>query len=101
MPYSADLLEQAKHLAKREKNKPRQASLRRAASTAYYALFHFLIYEATLNWRRPEQRKSLSRFFEHGKMKAACEKQKGMCNAYINTSPRPAPSPDLNCMKEL
>jgi uncharacterized protein (UPF0332 family) len=45
MPYCDDLLEQALHLAKREKKKPRQASLRRAVSTAYYALFHLLIHE--------------------------------------------------------
>ena len=56
MPYPNDLLEQAWHLAKREKRKPRQASLRRAVSTAYYALFHHLIHEATLNWRRVDQR---------------------------------------------
>ena len=46
MPYAHDLLEQAKHLANREKKRPRQASLRRAVSTAYYALFHLLIHEA-------------------------------------------------------
>lgn len=40
------LLEQARHLARRERTRPRQASLRRAISTAYYALFHFLIREA-------------------------------------------------------
>jgi hypothetical protein len=41
MPYAHDLLEQAKHLANREKKRPRQASLRRAVSTAYYALSTF------------------------------------------------------------
>jgi uncharacterized protein (UPF0332 family) len=56
MPYPAHLLEQAKHLANREKKRPRQASLRRAVSTAYYALFHLLIYEATLNWKRVDPR---------------------------------------------
>jgi len=40
MAFPNDLLEQAKHLAIREKKRPRQASLRRAVSTAYYALFH-------------------------------------------------------------
>jgi len=33
-------------LAGRERTRPRQASLRRAVSTAYYAFFHFLIREA-------------------------------------------------------
>jgi hypothetical protein len=70
------LLEQARHLARREKTRPRQASLRRAVSTAYYALFHMLIGEATLNWKRVDQRDLLARFFEHGKMKTASDKQR-------------------------
>jgi hypothetical protein len=43
-----DLLEQAKFLSRREvgRGRPRQASLRRAASTAYYAVFHLLAAEA-------------------------------------------------------
>ena len=49
MAFPGDLLEQAKHLSKRERRKPKQASLRRAVSTAYYALFHLLIEEATRN----------------------------------------------------
>lgn len=90
MPYPDHLLEQARHLAKREKKKPRQASLRRAISTAYYALFHLLIQEATLNWKRVEQRPLLARFFEHGKMKAASERQRGEINAYFKTTLRPS-----------
>ncbi len=43
MALHHDLLEQAAHLAKREKHKPRQASLRRAVSASYYALFDLLI----------------------------------------------------------
>jgi hypothetical protein len=38
MSFADDLLEQAYHLANRESKKPKQASLRRAVSTAYYAL---------------------------------------------------------------
>jgi hypothetical protein len=41
-----DLLDQAEHLASREPKRPRQASLRRAVSAAYYALFHLLAAEA-------------------------------------------------------
>lgn len=37
-----DLLDIASHLAQLEKGKPRQTSLRRAVSSAYYALFHAL-----------------------------------------------------------
>jgi len=101
MAFHNDLLEQARHLATREKKRPRQASLRRAVSTAYYALFHLLIYEATLNWKRAEQRAVLARFFEHGKMKSASEKQRAECDRYINAQPPPAPSPDLDCARHL
>jgi uncharacterized protein (UPF0332 family) len=87
MPYPDDLLEQAWHLAKREKKKPRQASLRRAVSTAYYVLFHLLIHEATLNWRKADQRALLARFFEHGKMKSASKKQTDDLNVFFKTNP--------------
>jgi hypothetical protein len=49
-----------------------QASLRRAVSTAYYALFHLPIDEAVGNWGVPRQR---SRTFDHGKMKGIPEYQ--------------------------
>jgi hypothetical protein len=39
---SADLLEAAKHLADSSKGKPKQAFLKRAISTTYYAMFHCL-----------------------------------------------------------
>jgi uncharacterized protein (UPF0332 family) len=81
MAFADDLLEQAYHLARREKKKPKQASLRRAVSTAYYALFHLLISEAVANWRRNDQRASLARAFEHGKMKAASQKAAGSASS--------------------
>ena len=87
MPFPDHLLEQAHHLARRERNRPRQASLRRAVSTAYYALFHLLISEATLNWKRADQRSSLARLFEHGKMKSASDKQRGELNQFLKTNP--------------
>jgi hypothetical protein len=71
-----DLLEQAHHLAFREPGKPRQASLRRAVSTAYYSLFHFLLHEATnrLFPARPTAlRERASRAFTHFEAKNVCE----------------------------
>ena len=53
MPFPNDLLEQARHLANREPKRPKQASLRRAVSTAYYAIFHLLSMETAKNWKRP------------------------------------------------
>src|SRR5215475_8615401 len=72
MGLPEDLLEQAQHLVSRERTRPRQASLRRALSTAYYALFHLLISEATQLWKRPQDRIELARVFEHIHMKTIC-----------------------------
>src|SRR5712692_10552870 len=79
-----DLLEQAYHLALREKNKPRQASLRRAVSTGYYALFHLLVAEIVGNWGG-KNRSSLARGCEHRRMKEASKaaRKKNLCNCAI------------------
>jgi uncharacterized protein (UPF0332 family) len=98
MPFAEHLLEQAEHLAKREKQRPRQASLRRAVSTAYYALFHLLIHEATGNWKRAAQRPLLARGFEHGRMKAACEKKRSEIRTHLRTT---APPADLMIARHL
>jgi uncharacterized protein (UPF0332 family) len=73
MPFAEDLLEQAQHLATREQGDPKQASLRRAVSTAYYALFHLLIDEAVSQWSVERQRSILARTFDHSKMKGICD----------------------------
>jgi hypothetical protein len=59
MAYHNDLLEQAIDLIHYKPSDPNQAALRRAVSTAYYALFHLLISETTLNWSRDSSRDSL------------------------------------------
>ena len=71
MAYHDDLLAQALHLVHGEPRKPKQASLRRAVSTAYYAVFHLLISEAVANWNRVTLRAALGRAFDHNTMKAA------------------------------
>jgi uncharacterized protein (UPF0332 family) len=73
MPFADDLLEQAYDLAHKEPESPKQASLRRAASTAYYALFHLLIDEAVGKWAVERHRSILARTFEHSKMKGTCD----------------------------
>lgn len=50
MGFGEDLLKQADHLATYEGVKPTQAALRRAVSTAYYALFHLLTEDASQRW---------------------------------------------------
>ncbi len=66
MGIAQDLLQQAGHLATYEEN-PTQASLRRAVLTAYYALFHLLVQDATLRWQgSPEARSGLERVLTTG-----------------------------------
>jgi uncharacterized protein (UPF0332 family) len=72
MTLASDLLAQAKHLASRERGRPRQASLRRAASAAYYALFHLLIREASRRLVRDTRMQGIvSRVFIHTEMSKA------------------------------
>jgi hypothetical protein len=70
-----DLIEQAQHLAVREPMKPRQASLRRAVSTAYYSLFHLLRNEATKSFfpnTPADLRAKAGRAMAHADAKSAC-----------------------------
>jgi uncharacterized protein (UPF0332 family) len=70
MGLAQDLLQQAEHLATYEGSSPSQASLRRAVSTAYYALFHLLVEDAALLWAgSPEARTAVERGFQHGLMR--------------------------------
>jgi hypothetical protein len=48
MVFADDLLEQAYHLLNEDGDPPKQASPRRAVSTACYALFHLLIEDSPL-----------------------------------------------------
>jgi uncharacterized protein (UPF0332 family) len=73
MSFADELLEQAYHLLNKDGENAKQASLRRAVSTAYYALFHLLIDEAVGNWAIVHQRSAIARSFEHGSMKKVCD----------------------------
>ena len=75
MALHDDLLEQAAHLALLDRTgPPRQANLRRAVSSAYYAVFHLLIAEsvALLPARPAALRFQASRAFAHDEMKRVC-----------------------------
>ncbi len=75
MGLAQDLLRQADHLTEYEGIDPSQASLRRAVSTAYYALFHLLVEEGALRWTgSPEGRIGFERGFNHGSMRTISEK---------------------------
>jgi hypothetical protein len=87
MAFPDDLLELAQDLARLHPESSHPASLRRAVSTAYYALFHLLISEATANWARPELRAILGRCFDHGPMKTASETKVSQINAAFKDNP--------------
>jgi uncharacterized protein (UPF0332 family) len=72
MGLPEDLLAQAEHLLRMDDDQPKQASLRRAVSTAYYALFHLLIDEAVGYWGVERHRPILARTFDHGRMRNLC-----------------------------
>ena len=76
MTLAHDLLDQSDHLSKIDRNKPKQANLRRAVSSAYYALFHLLCDEAANRispMKPPMLRKQIRRVLDHGKMRQACQ----------------------------
>jgi uncharacterized protein (UPF0332 family) len=69
----------ARKLANASPNKPRQADLRRAMSTAYYALFHAMAKDAAdmlvgVGPNRPDKAWTQTyRSLQHGDAKSACE----------------------------
>jgi uncharacterized protein (UPF0332 family) len=72
---AADLIALAEHLANREPKKPKQASLRRSVSSAYYALFHALIHDGVTRLvpNMPDGlRLQAGRAYAHGEMKNTC-----------------------------
>jgi uncharacterized protein (UPF0332 family) len=71
MTLHAHLLAQARSLATREPRRPKQATLRRAISSAYYALFHLLVSEASRRFAQEDELwQRLNRVYSHSKMNA-------------------------------
>jgi hypothetical protein len=69
-----------------------EANVRRAVSSAYYALFHLLVRDAILNWKHADHRSRLARTFEHQRMKDASTailKEIGNVRIPENTDPDP------------
>lgn len=72
------LLGQARRLARQDRTRPQQANLRRAVSTAYYALFRFLVDRSCreligVSSERKAYRDILARAFAHGEMSSVCK----------------------------
>lgn len=91
MAFADDLLALAQDIADLPSVERRQANIRRAISTAYYALFHLLISEATLNWARPKLRPILGRLFDHGPMNNASINKEAELNGYFKGNPPDSP----------
>lgn len=68
-----DLLEQARHLANRDRTRPRQVNLRRAISNPYYSLFHLLSNSVASNWKHRGHRHDFARLLQHGPMRQVCD----------------------------
>ena len=76
MSHATDLLEQAVALRDLDHRRPKQANLRRAISSAYYAVFHQLIEDAVallLPARLAELRVQVGRKFAHSTMKKVAQ----------------------------
>ena len=77
MSLATDLLEQARALVALDARKPKQASLRRAVSVAYYSLFHLLCTDASGRLARGganELKAAVFRAFDHRAMKKAASR---------------------------
>ena len=76
-----DLIETAYGLAELSPRRPSQANLRRAQSTAYYAVFHSLaatIADALMGKGRGEAWHQTYRALEHGSARKACQNMRAM-----------------------
>lgn len=71
MGLADELLEDCRYLAAKGAAEKRASCMRRAVSTAYYAIFHLLVEDFVGNWPFTDQRARLARMFDHKKMRAA------------------------------
>lgn len=107
MSLHADLLAQARLLARKETRRPQQASLRRAVSAAYYALFHLLSGEASELYSRRlfgicdrEFSAGLRRLFIHKEMASVSKRvAKGSFPARLGSHTTPATAKSLDDIK--
>jgi len=104
MSLHDDYLAQARHLAGKDKTRPKQASLRRAISTSYYALFHLLTWEtAKLFASNAALNAVLNRSLNHGDMAKVSRqiisgKLPKSFNAWVAAQPVPVIVPELDAI---
>lgn len=92
-PLARDLLATAEKLVEAADTRPRQADLRRAVSTAYYALFHCLCFNCanciigrTDEYPRRAWQQTY-RALNHGFAKEACNRRNGQMNIILQRFP--------------
>lgn len=101
MSLHRDLLAQARALVTKEPKRPKQASLRRGVSSAYYAVFHLLTDESSKFLvsgdiaGRQELRQALRRSFVHADMKSASRSFAGGTPAQVWQAAAGAVSADV------
>jgi hypothetical protein len=66
-----EFLDDARELATRSYAEQRRSYMRRAISTAYYAVFHLFVEDFVEHWEFEDQRARLGRMFNHGPMRNA------------------------------
>ena len=78
---SHDLIETARGLTELSPRRPSQANLRRAVSTAYYAVFHCLaatVADALMGKGRSDAWHQTYRALEHGSARRACKNKEAL-----------------------
>ena len=92
MPYPHDLLAFARQIAELyQKPASHQPSLRRAISTAYYALFHLLISDGIAYCGDKQLASTLAGIFEHGTMKSVSDAKVSEINGLFDPKPPAEP----------
>lgn len=91
MALHDELIALARQMVDRNPGAPIEAELRRAVSTAYYALFHLLIFEGTTRLvLSPDLRARVARTYDHGMMTKVCREfndiKKNFADQYIHSS---------------
>ena len=71
MGLADEFLEDARDLETRGIAEKRPSYMRRAISTAYYAVFHLFVEDFVEHWEYEDQRARLGRMFNHGPMRNA------------------------------
>jgi uncharacterized protein (UPF0332 family) len=101
MGIAEDLLTLAGRLANPAPEDPQQASFRRSISTAYYALFHLLVQDATQTWNgSATARFGLERKFDHKTMKEVSNTVlRGSWRGW--STPSPVPPAELRAIAKV